>query len=244
VSSDTDVERSGGSTADRAGGSDDVDAELDAGPDDDDGGHGPGTALWITLVVVALVLGGAIGWRVTKSQDSEPPGRDSVDVGFFQDMATHHQQALAMATDYLEHGDDALLKQIAGEILFYQAAEIGVMNDHLAEWGQQGTEGDTAMSWMQHPLPRAEMTGLATKAQMQRLADARGAELDDLFTRLMIRHHEGGIHMAQYAAQHADTETVRSWATAMDDGQRGEIAELQRWRVQHGLPAVELTLIS
>ena len=87
------------------------------------------------------------------------------------------------------------------------------------------------------------MTGMASAKQMQELADARGRDLDQLFTRLMIRHHEGGIHMAQFAAEHAETETARSWARAMIDGQKGEIAELNRWRVNHGLPSVRLTLI-
>jgi uncharacterized protein (DUF305 family) len=149
-----------------------------------------------------------------------------------------------MGYSYLEHGTDPLLRQLATEIVNYQNAEIGVMNDHLAQWGQQATEGPDAMAWMNMKVPRDQMPGLASPAQMQQLAAARGAELDDLFTRMMILHHEGGIHMAQYAAQHAGTETVRTWARAMDDGQRSDIAEMNRWRVQHGLPAVQMTLIS
>lgn len=216
----------------------------DADLEDDDAPRGPGTALWITLVIAALVLGGAIGWRITKGSDaSDRPAHDSVDVGFFQDMVTHHNQAIAMGFSYLEHGTDPLLRQIASEIVTYQSSEIGVMNDHLAEWNEQGTEGSTAMGWMGMAVPRDQMTGLATKAEMAQLVDARGRDLDQLFTRLMIRHHEGGIHMAQFAAAHATTETVRSWAQAMVDGQKGEIAELNRWRVAHGFPAVPLTLI-
>ena len=224
----------------------DTEPDQDPGIDDDgsDDPRGPSTALWITLVVVALVLGGAVGWRLTKSQDAAAPGRDSVDVGFFQDMATHHNQAVAMGYLYLQNGTDPLLRQIATEVINYQNAEIGMMNDHLAQWGQQGTEGADAMAWMNMKVPRDEMPGLATKAQIDQLANARGQELNDLFTRMMILHHEGGVHMAEYAAAHASTETVRSWATAMADGQRGEIAELNRWRVQHDLPAVQMTLIS
>ena len=140
-----------------------------------DGPRGPGTALWITLVIAALVLGGAIGWRITKSADApERPGTDSVDVGFFQDMVTHHNQAVAMGFSYLEHGTDPLLRQIAGEIVTYQASEIGVMNDHLAQWNQQGTEGSTAMGWMGMRVPRDQMTGMATAKQMQELGAARG----------------------------------------------------------------------
>ncbi len=202
--------------------------------------RGPGTAFWIVLAVAALVLGGAIGWRVGKADDgAERPGPASVDVGFFQDMATHHLQALTMAFDYVEHGTDPRLRQIAKEIANYQAAEIGVMNDHLTRWGQAGTEPATAMQWMGMPTPRDEMLGVATEAQMDELAAARGPELDELFTRLLIVHHAGGIHMADFAAEHATTPTVRRWAAAMADGQRGEIAELNRWRVQHDLSVVD-----
>ena len=117
------------------------------------------------------------------------------------------------------------------------------MDDHLAQWAEQGTEDKTAMALMGTKVPRDQMIGLATQQQMQELKDARGRDLDQRFTRLMIVHHEGGIHMVEYAARHAKTETVRSWARAMVDGQKGEIAELNRWRVQNGFPAVKLTLI-
>ena len=239
MTADTDLDRPGSEPDDVAGGGPDVADDESS----DDGRRGPGTGLWIVLVVVALVLGGAIGWRVTKSQDAKAPGRDSVDVGFFQDMVSHHNQAVAMGYLYLQNGTDPLLRQIATEIINYQNAEIGMMNDHLAQWGQQATEGPDAMAWMNMKVPRDQMPGLATNAQMDQLANARGQELNDLFTRLMILHHEGGVHMAEYAAAHASTETVRSWATAMADGQRGEISELNRWRVQHDLPSVEMTLI-
>lgn len=219
------------------------DPDAPAGDDGDvDEPRGPATLLWIVLVVAALVFGGAVGWRISQDDGPDRPGRDSVDVGFFQDMGKHHNQAIAMAFAYLEHGTDPLLRQIAGEILTYQASEIGVMNDHLAQWAAQGTEGDTAMGWMGMPVPRDEMLGLATPEEMDALRAARGAELDQLFTRLMIEHHAGGIHMAQYAATHAETETARSWARAMIEGQRGEISELNRWRVTHGYPAVEVRL--
>ena len=208
---------------------DDTLEDEDAFDDEDEGRTGPSTALWITLVIAALVLGGAIGWRITKSTDApERPDQGSVDVGFFQDMVTHHNQAVAMGFSYLEHGTDPLLRQIAGEIVGYQASEIGVMNDHLAQWGQQGTEGSTAMGWMGMPVPRDQMTGMASAKQMQELADARGADLDQLFTRLMIRHHEGGIEMAEYAADNASDAEVRAMATAIATGQREEITELER----------------
>ena len=221
--------------ADIGGPSDPVEHHEDEGG----GGRSTGRALWITLLVAALVLGGAVGWRIGRSQgDATVPGHDSVDVGFFQDMSTHHNQAVGMAFTYLAHGTDPLLRQIAGEIVTYQSSEIGVMGEYLTTWGQAGTEGSTAMGWMGMAAPRDQMMGLATTSQIAALDAARGSELDQLFTRLMIVHHAGGVQMAEYARSRATTPTVKRWATTMADGQRGEIAEMNRWRVSHGMAAV------
>ena len=48
--------------------------------------------------------------------------------------------------------------------------------------------------------------------------------------------------MAEYAAGHATTPVVKRWAAAMADGQRGEIAELNQWRVRNGFSAVTVHL--
>lgn len=213
-----------------------LDATVD-GPTDESTRTGRG--LWILPLVAALILGGAVGWRIGRAQgDSSSPSRNSVDVGFFQDMSTHHNQAIGMAFTYLANGDDPLLRQISGEILTYQASEMGVMGEYLTRWGQVGTEGTTAMGWMGMAAPRDQMMGLATKEQLAQLEAARGSDLDQIFTRLIIDHHVGGVHMAEYAARHATTPEAKRWAASMADGQRGEISELNRWRIQHGFPAV------
>ncbi len=218
----------------------DPEDDRDDGPDA--GSHGPGVGLWIALAIATLILGGAIGWAAG-NRNAEPtvPGAQSADVGFFEDMTTHHNQAVAMASAYLDHGTDPTLRQIANEVMLYQASEIGVMNDWITRWGQAGRAPDVS-HWMGMPMERNHMMGMATDEQMQQLRDARGAELDALFTELLIRHHEGGITMAKYAEAHAETDTARSWATAMIDGQKGEIAELNRWRLEHDLPIVRVSV--
>ena len=202
-----------------------------------------GRGLWVLLVVVALVFAGGIGWRIGRAQ-GEPtvPGRSSVDVGFFQDMSTHHNQAVGMAMTYLANGTVPLLRQIAGEIVTYQSSEIGVMGEYLTRWHHAGTEGSTAMGWMGMRTPRDQMTGMATKQELVALGAARGADLDQLFTRLMIDHHVGGVQMAEYAAKHTTTPEVKRWAISMADGQHGEIAELNQWRVRNGFPADRVNL--
>jgi uncharacterized protein (DUF305 family) len=210
-----------------------------APPDPGTGRRSRGPAWWqvVALVVALCLLAGIVGWRIG---DSEPsvPARDSVDVGFMYDMTAHHQQAIAMALIYLRNGDDPLLLAIAKEIVQYQSAEIGMMNTYLAQWGRDGDRPAKAMGWMQPPVDRDEMPGLATNAQMQELQDARGFELDQLFTQLMIEHHAGGVHMAAYAAEHAGQAGTRKWAAQMDDGQRGEISEMNQWRRRHDLNVI------
>jgi uncharacterized protein (DUF305 family) len=196
-------------------------------------------ALWqvLALVVALCALAGIVGWQIGQREPS-PPAKDSVDVGFFYDMSQHHQQAITMAMTYLRNGDDPRLLLMAREIVSYQSAEIGAMNTYLAQWGRAGDRPARAMGWMQPPIPYDEMPGLATKEQMAELAAARGAELDNLFTTLMINHHAGGVHMASYAAEHAEEESTRKLAAGMVDGQRGEISEMNTWRTQHGLPTI------
>ena len=53
---------------------------------------------------------------------------------------------------------------------------------------------------------------MATEAQLDQLGQASGAEADQLFVQLMTAHHQGGIHMADYAEQHADESQVRDLA--------------------------------
>jgi uncharacterized protein (DUF305 family) len=207
------------------------------------GGDRPGRggpALWqVVLLVIALCgLAGVIGWRIGDGSSSSHPGSKSVDVGFYEDMTTHHQQAITMALDYLRNGDDPLLLQMAREIVTYQSSEIGTMNTYLGQWGVTGQSPRLAMGWMQPPVPRDQMPGLATPAQLQRLENARGAELDALFTELMINHHGGGVHMAANAAERAELASTRKLAANMDDGQRGEISEMNSWRTRHGLPTI------
>jgi uncharacterized protein (DUF305 family) len=203
----------------------------------DRGSRGPVWWQILAIVLVLCVVAGAIGWRVGQSDDT-PPAADSVDVGFFYDMTAHHQQAIAMALIYLRNGNDPLLLAIAKEIVQYQSSEIGMMNEYLSQWNRDGNRPAKAMGWMQPPVDRDKMPGLATNAQMQQLENARGFELDNLFTQLMIEHHAGGVHMAAYAAEHAEKASTRRWAAQMDDGQRGEISEMNQWRRRHDLPVI------
>ncbi len=59
-------------------------------------------------------------------------------------------------------------------------------------------------------------------AALAQLAASKGVTFDRLFLRLMLRHHEGGIEMANYAEQHAQLPEVRAAAGAMIIDQTNE----------------------
>jgi uncharacterized protein (DUF305 family) len=188
----------------------------------------------VVLIVLVAVVAAFGGWWWAQP---EHPGNDSVDVGFLYDMTDHHNQAMGMSFVYRDRGTDPLLRHIASEIIAYQGAEIGMFNLLLDQWDQEG-ERPPSMAWMDMGHMTG-MPGMATEPEALALQAATGRELDDQFTTLMIRHHEGGIHMAEEAADRADDGDVRWRAAAMAKGQRSEIVELNRWRVQHGLEPVD-----
>jgi uncharacterized protein (DUF305 family) len=54
----------------------------------------------------------------------------------------------------------------------------------------------------------ALMPGMATEAELDELRSLRGSGFDRQFLRLMIRHHQGGLEMAQVAAAEAEVPAV------------------------------------
>jgi uncharacterized protein (DUF305 family) len=85
--------------------------------------------------------------------------------------------------------------------------------------------GRPVMRWMGMGGTLAEMPGIASESQMNALKNATGRDADVLFLQLMTRHHQGGLHMADYAAQHASDPDIRTLAKAMAEGQRGDIVD-------------------
>jgi uncharacterized protein (DUF305 family) len=179
------------------------------------------------LALAIALLCGALGWLVGNNRAIPDP--NATDIGFLQDMRTHHEQAVNLSFYYLElPGTNPNIRDIAREIIFDQGIDIGRMIQLLRQFGATETnESDTAMTWMNQPTPIDRMPGLATDSDIDKLLASKGADADKLFAQLMIAHHQGGIHMAQYAVDHANVIEVRRFAYAMVTGQTGEISELQ-----------------
>jgi uncharacterized protein (DUF305 family) len=146
-------------------------------------------------------------------------------------MSGHHDQAVQMSLMEIRNGEHTDVKVFAEEILRQQSFEIGLMTQKLASWGYGRGDGThLAMGWMGHSMPIASMPGMASENEMNALRDARGADADALFVRLMQDHHQGGAEMADYAARHTRNAFIKDLATRMRSVQLQEIRELEAAR--------------
>ncbi len=159
-----------------------------------------------------------------------------------------------MAAIELEHGTDPQVRSMAFDILTTQSNEIGQMQSWLVRWGKPINNPGEPMDWMGHGsadssgedhgdhgagghvdhgstpsnavAEQPAMPGMATSAEMERFRAMRGPEVDTTFLQLMLRHHEGGLHMMEYAANPANVSQpyVREMAAGMKRTQEKEIA--------------------
>jgi uncharacterized protein (DUF305 family) len=213
---------------------------------------GPQEARWVrpVLAVVAviglLLLGAAGGLLLSGAPGSGAPAvpaRDSVDVGFSQDMTVHHQQAVTMASWERDHTTDPVLHQLAADIEATQTAQIGRMQGWLELWGAPALPTGGYMGWMTEPshdhspAPAGgvdAMPGMASDAELAGMRAATGPQLDVLFLQLMLRHHEGGAGMLQYAAERAAVPQVRNLAAQMLRSQTSESTYLRQLLAERG----------
>lgn len=188
------------------------------------------SALNVLLVLIVVAgLGAGLGYIGGKSVSET--AHNSVDVGFLQDMRIHHEQAVVMSTIYLgaSPNGNSTLRTIAREIMLEQQMETGRMVQLLRIFNQSETnESDQVMGWMGTPIPLSRMPGYATDEELEKLYQSRDAEADELFITLMIAHHQGGVHMAEYADMNGKNSEVRAFARLIVESQSSEIGELTR----------------
>lgn len=196
-----------------------------------------GGAQLVALLLVVALVAGLVGWWAGRRDDGGVPGASSVDVGFMHDMIDHHDQAVQMSLYQLSNGTPEGPMGFAKDVIVTQRYEIGVMEGWLRRWGYERADldRDDAMAWMGMAVPAAQMPGMATEAQIDALRTGEGRAADTAFFDLMIAHHRGGIHMANYAARYATDARVRTLARGMAANQTLEVQEMLQARQRLGV---------
>jgi uncharacterized protein (DUF305 family) len=184
--------------------------------------------LMAVIAVGLVLLGGGLAVALGIGR-TDTPTADSVAAGFARDMGRHHLQGVEMANMVADRSEDPEVRQIAFDISATQTNQAGRMQGWLALWGVPQSGGD-AMAWMSGDGEHGHdmvtdgglMPGMATEEELANLRDLRGTAFDVEFLRLMIRHHQGGLEMAEYAADHSDVPAVRDLAQAIARAQTAE----------------------
>lgn len=202
------------------------------------------TGLLVVGVIGAIVLGFALGFLARIPLDdvsTHTPEAGSVDVGFAQDMSVHHSQAVEMSAIALANTDDPAVRGLAYDILTTQQNQLGQMQGWLNLWDQPLLPSGGYMGWMDgghmdsghgdhgsgasgdhESGSMAKMPGMATSDEISALRQATGVAGDVQFLQLMLRHHQGGLPMMEYGAQHASERVVRQLAQTMVNTQQSE----------------------
>ncbi|MFC0452417.1 DUF305 domain-containing protein [Rhodococcus jostii] len=190
------------------------------------------SALLVVGAAAALIAGGIAGVMVPSPTPAATPvaapAADSVETGFLQDMIVHHEQAVRMAGVATRSSADPAIRSFAYDILTGQGAQIGRMQAWLDLWDRSRTPTRDYMAWMtagggHHDTTAMAdghggstgMPGMATEQELTALDAASGPELDVMFVRLMLRHHQGGADMLAYAADRAGSPLVAQFAESM-----------------------------
>ena len=204
----------------------------------------------LAVIAVGLVLiGGGAAVALGLGRGDPAPTADSVAAGFARDMSRHHLQGVEMANLVPERSTDPEVRQLAFDIAETQQNQVGRMQGWLALWGLPPTGGDT-MAWMTSATGHAGhdtgatdgglMPGMATDEELAQLRSLSGTEFDVEFLRLMIRHHQGGREMAEYAAEQAGVPAVAGLAGTIAETQTAEVTTMERMLTARGgtpLPA-------
>ncbi|WP_045822190.1 DUF305 domain-containing protein [Williamsia herbipolensis] len=221
----------------------------------------------VALLLIGVGLGLVVGRTVDSSTGSDAtPASNSAAVGFAQDMSTHHSQGVEMATIALSKGSDPQVRSLAYDILTQQTNQIGQMQSWLTRWGYPLDNPSTAMDWMadHHSMSGGAMSGgsmsgpmtmtagngtttplmpgMATASEMSRLRTMSGTALDAYFLQLMLRHHQGGLPMMEYAADpgHVSQDYVRTLAQQMINTQENEAQTMTAMLTERGVAPLSM----
>ncbi|MCA2181757.1 DUF305 domain-containing protein [Nonomuraea glycinis] len=187
-----------------------------------------GRSLYVALAV--LVVAAAALFLVFGGRGA--PGDASPEAGFARDMATHHAQAVAMSFTIRDKSESGEIKNLAFDIINTQANQRGMFLGWLEQWELTQSTDLRPMRWMSgghgHTQVSASasaetMPGMASAQELAELEKLTGVEAEVLFLQLMIRHHQGGVEMAEGLLKLSDRTEVVRMARKIVDGQQAEI---------------------
>jgi uncharacterized protein (DUF305 family) len=161
--------------------------------------------------------------QAVKLADSRYTEDDAV---FMRDMIHHHDQAVQMAELVKDRTNRPELVALAGRILASQADEITFMQSWLRDHGES-VPNASAHRGMDM---KGTMEGMASAADMAKLATLKGTEFDRMFLDLMITHHGGALKMVDELLKRtgsASDPVLYQFTSDIKTEQKAEIARMR-----------------
>ena len=150
------------------------------------------------------------------------------DVAFLHAMMPHHAQALAMAKLVADRTSNQDVIAVAGRIEKSQSDEIHFMENWLKDRGLPVAMAGGGGHDMMAMGGFAAMKGMASPADMARLASSKGAQFDQLFLSLMIKHHEGALDMIEALLKQPGAAYDPVLYEFITDAKNDQVAEIKR----------------
>lgn len=180
-------------------------------------------------IVLAVLIALGLGFYIGRSSIA-PPLENSPEAIFARDMRAHHSQAVDMATRLRDNSQDPALRLVATDMLLTQQNELGQMQAWLNVWGLPLTGREPVMNG------QGESMGMATRAEVSSLSQLPSAKAEVKFLQLMLRHHLGGVSMAQDILKTSSREVVKALAASIVRGQELEIKLLRIFLQKRNAP--------
>lgn len=175
----------------------------------------------VTIGILGLILLTGLAVTQTAEKQSESSFNRN-DAMFMNMMIVHHDQAIEMAELSENRTSNENILELSDNISEAQRAE----NRQMREWmNQLGYEAGNHHA----------MAGMASEDEMQQLRSSNGSEYNQLFAELMIKHHQGGISMAQNFYNSGQNTELREMQGKMIEAQQTEIEKMRRWREEDQL---------
>ena len=198
------------------------------------------------IAVALVLLGGGLAVALGIGRTEAPPP-DSVDAGFSRDMGRHHLQGVEMANLARDRSDgprgpaDSRSTSPRPRPTRPVGCRAGCALGPAADGRRHhGVDGRLARGARTATGGGGLMPGMATEEELAYLRGLSGPAFDVEFLRLMIRHHQGGTDMAEYAAEHADARGRPDLADSIVQSQTAETTMMARMLAARGgtpLPA-------
>ena len=155
-------------------------------------------------------------------------GHNDADVTFAQEMIPHHQQAIEMSRMAAQNAGSQQVKDLAARIEAAKGPEIDKLNGWLRDWNAQQSGHGGHGGHGGH-----SMTGMMSTDEMASLGQTKGAEFDQKFLMLMIKHHEGAVAMARTEVDKGRFPDTQQMAREIMIGQQSEIDSMRTMLTQH-----------